>query len=342
MIIRSRAPLRLGLAGGGTDVSPYCDQFGGCVLNTTISKYAYCTLEPLDTPQIEFNALDLGETETLTPYCDIPSEGGLLLHKGVYNRIVKEFWGGKPLPVKVSTYSDAPMGSGLGSSSTLVVTMIQAYAEWLNLPLGEYDVARIAYEVEREELKLAGGKQDQYAAAFGGFNFIEFYADNKVIVNPLRIKDWVRNELECSIVLYFTGKSRSSAAIISDQMKNISQEKTLSAMHNLKAEAYSMKEAVLKGDFGTLMECVRQGWEHKKNTSSSVSNPMIEETLALATANGAKAAKISGAGGGGFIMFLCSPLDFVRLSAALQTLRGNISSVKFSSNGAEAWVAERS
>ena len=191
---RARAPLRLGLAGGGSDVSPYCDRFGGQVLNATINHYAYCTIEPLMESRIEFAALDIETVEHHASCSHIDPSEGLSLHRDTYNLIVERFNDGKPLAFRMLTHTDAPPGSGLGSSSTLVVAMVQAYLEWLRLPLGEYDVARLAFEVERLRLKQTGGRQDQYAAAFGGVNFIEFYKDERVVVNPLRVKSWIMNE----------------------------------------------------------------------------------------------------------------------------------------------------
>jgi D-glycero-alpha-D-manno-heptose-7-phosphate kinase len=173
MIFRSRAPLRLGLAGGGTDVSPYSDLYGGAVLNATISMYAYATIEPRDDGKIVFNSIDRSKRLEFESKEFLEIDGNLDLLKGVYNRIVKDF-AKKPLSFELTTYVDAPPGSGLGSSSTLVVAIIGAFAEWLNLPLGEYDIAHLAYEIERKDLGMAGGKQDQYAATFGGFNFIRY------------------------------------------------------------------------------------------------------------------------------------------------------------------------
>ena len=339
MIVRSRAPLRLGLAGGGTDVSPYCDVYGGHVMNVTIDKHAYAILSAPDGNFCEFAALDVGVNESVPCGQVVASGGPLQLLKGVYTRISREFLGGAQRPLKVQTFSDAPPGSGLGSSSTMVVALVQAFAEYLALPLGEYEVAHLAYDIERNDLKLAGGRQDQYAATFGGFNFMEFYEGNRVIVNPLRVKDWVWSELEASLVLYFTGVSRASADIIDQQSRNVTEGKqsSIEAMHSLKQEAVQMKECVLKGDLKRLAQTLQAGWEAKKNMASSISNPMIEEIERLAFANGAHAAKVSGAGGGGFMMFICSPEKRVGLMRALASQGGRLLDFHFTQQGATSW-----
>lgn len=340
MIIRSKAPLRLGLAGGGTDVSPYCDEFGGVVLNATIDLYAYCTIMPTDDGMISFYASDRNEYFE-TQACDfIPIEGELQLHKGVYNRIIKNYKDREKLSFRLTTYSDAPAGSGLGSSSTMVVAMVKAYMEWLNLPLGEYDMASLAYEIERRDIGLSGGKQDQYAATFGGFNFIEFFENDRVIVNPLRIKNWIKNELESSLILYYTGTSRDSAKIIDDQIKNTRQKKeaSIQGMHELKELAYAMKECILKADFEGFAGCLRNGWESKKKTSSVISNPEIEEIYQLVMAHGGKAAKISGAGGGGFMMIICDPAKRYVLENILKSTNGSVIRSSFTEKGTEAWT----
>lgn len=337
MIIRSKAPLRLGLAGGGTDVSPYCDTYGGVVLNVTIDLYAYCTIEPTDNGVVEFYAADRGEGFS-APVGELTLTGELPLHRGLYNRIVKDYCGGKPLSFRMTTYSDAPAGSGLGSSSTMVVAMVKAYMEWLNLPLGEYDMAGLAYRVEREDLGFSGGKQDQYAATFGGFNYMEFYKDNRVIVNPLRLKNWIKNELENSLVLYYTGTSRDSAKIIDEQVRCQKDEKSLEGMHELKRQAALMKEAILKGDFDGFADCLRAGWEAKKKTSSVISNPKIDEMYRYVMENGGRAAKISGAGGGGFMMIVCDPKRRFELVQALKQTDGQAIVTSFTERGTQAWT----
>jgi D-glycero-alpha-D-manno-heptose-7-phosphate kinase len=339
MLVRSKAPLRLGLAGGGTDIAAYYNIYGGYVLNAAIDRYAYCTIEPHNDGAVFFNACDLNVKEKMNSAVN-PSLCALKLHAGVYNRIVRDFNDNKQLSFSMTTYSDAPAGSGLGSSSTMVVAMIKAYTEWLNLPLGEYDIASLAYEIERKDIALAGGKQDQYAATFGGFNFMEFDKNEKVIVNPLRLKRWIRNELEASLVLFYTGVSRESANIISKQIANTENrnDKSIESMHELKKQAVIMKEALLKGDFARFSECLKQGWLAKKKTASSISNTFLDGIYEYALENGALSAKISGAGGGGFMMIYCNPCDKIALVRALMKKEGRVETVSFTETGAQGWT----
>lgn len=341
MLIRSRAPLRLGLAGGGTDVSPYCDQFGGAILNATIDYYAYASLEPLDSGTVDFISADLHQAATYPAAPVLEKDGRLDLFKAVYNHVVREYNGGKPLSLRISTQVDVPSGSGLGSSSTLVVAMLAAFAEWLKLPLGDYELAHTAFVIEREEAGLKGGKQDQYAAAFGGFNFMEFGRNGQVLVNPLRIKDWVVSELEASLLLYFTGESRASAAIIEEQSRNVREQNApaVEAMHAIKEEAFRMKECLLRGDFRGLHDVLRSSWESKKRMASQISNERIERLYRSALESGAHCARISGAGGGGFMMFLTDPIQKDAVEAALHTQRdgGRAYRCHFTHVGATAW-----
>jgi D-glycero-alpha-D-manno-heptose-7-phosphate kinase len=340
VIIRARAPLRLGLAGGGTDVSPYCDRYGGLVLNATIDKYAYSVLQPgKDGDGVRFVAADKQEEWSGEAAPEAPLDGRLDLHKGVYNRIVREFNGGRPLPLTLTTHTDAPPGSGLGSSSTLVVSMIKAFVEWLNLPLGEYDIARLAYEIERKDVGLSGGRQDQYAATFGGFNFMEFHPQERVVVNPLRIKNWIISELEASLLLYFGGVSRDSARIIDEQTRNVQRDDNaaIDAMHALKQESVAMKESLLKGDFDGLVASMEAGWEAKKRMAKSISNPQIEASYELARQAGMRAGKISGAGGGGFMMMLVDPVRRMDVIRALSTTQGQIFNCHFTEIGTQGW-----
>jgi len=339
IIVRSKAPLRLGLAGGGTDIADYYNLFGGFVLNATIDMYAYCTIEPDDSGFIRFYAADFEKNEKYKSEEKLPSCESLPLHTGIYNRIISDFIH-KPLSFKMTTYSDAPAGSGLGSSSTMVVAILKAFVEWLNLPLGEYDIAALAYKIEREDINLAGGKQDQYAATFGGFNFMEFYDNERVIVNPLRLKRWIRNEIEASLVLFYTGVSRESANIISEQIQHTKKgdSKNIESMHEMKKQAVLMKEALLKGDFKNFSNCLLQGWLAKKNAASSISNSFLDELYQYALDNGAESAKISGAGGGGFMMIYCNPCKRIALIRALKEKQGMVMTPSFTETGTQAWT----
>ena len=338
MIIRSKAPLRLGLAGGGSDVSPYSDIYGGLVLNATINLYAYCTIEETNDGMITIHSYDASCNLSFPLGPELPVDGGASLIKGVYNRVVRDF-GITPKPFRITTYNDAPAGSGLGTSSTMVVCILKAFVEWYSLPMGDYEIARLAYEIERKDLGLSGGKQDQYAAAFGGFNFIEFRPDDSVIVNPLRVKRWIADELEASLLLYFTGKSRSSARIIDEQRKNTSSgnELAILAMHQIKQSAVDMKAAVLKGDMREFASILGRSWENKKKMASGITNENIQHAFDVAEAAGAKAGKVSGAGGGGFIIFFVEPTRKKQVEEALKALDGFVVPFLFTDGGAHGW-----
>jgi D-glycero-alpha-D-manno-heptose-7-phosphate kinase len=339
ILYRSRAPLRLGLAGGGTDVSPYSDEFGGCVLNATVNLYSYCTISPTNDDQVTFNAPDRREKFTAKATAALTLEGTLPLHKAIYNRIVREFNGGRPLPCEITTYSDAPAGSGLGTSSTMVVAILGAFIKWLKLPLGEYEIAHLAFEIERLELRLAGGKQDQYAAAFGGFNFMEFHADDRVIVNPLRVGPSTINELQSSLILYYTGVSRDSAKIISEQIRNVTNKSAISvnAMHDMKTDAVEMKDYLLRSDLKAFARTLGRSWEAKKRMATVISNPQIEELFETALGAGALSGKVSGAGGGGYIMFMIDPCKREEVAQALGTFPGVVHRFQFTPCGVETW-----
>lgn len=343
MIFRSKAPLRLGLAGGGTDTSPYSDIYGGATLNATISMYAYATIEPRKDKKLLFESIDRKESETFPAVKEVKINRKLDLLKGVYNRIVREFTK-KPLSLTLSTYCDVPAGSGLGGSSTLVVAIIGAFVEMLKLPLGEYDIARLAYEIERKELKILGGKQDQYSATFGGFNYMEFYTNDKVIVNPLRVKQEYINELEHNLLLYYTGTTRSaskvSSKIIANQIKSIERkkEKTLEAMHKLKEQTIMMKEALLTGKIDKIGEILNFGWKYKKNLANEVSNPLIDKIYSTAMKAGATGGKISGAGGGGFMIFYCPKNTRYKVIQKLAKFGGQFKKYQFTNTGLLTWA----
>lgn len=339
MIIRSKAPLRIGLAGGGTDVSPYSDLYGGAILNATIDLYAYASIEPLDNDTIEFVIDGTQRVMTMTSQKELELQEGFELFIGVYNRIVKQFNTG-PLSFRLTSYIEAPQGSGLGTSSTIVVSMLGVFAEWLKLPLGKYDIAHLAYEIERIDLGMSGGKQDQYAATFGSINYIEFFENDKVIVNPLQLKPEIIYELENNLLLYFTDTQRLSANIINEQVKNVKEKnvKSVEAMHNLKQQAQQMKDALLRGELDRVGEILKFGWKNKKDMAGSISNPLIDSIYNKALEHGATGGKISGAGGGGFMFFYCPVVTKIKVAKAIQTLGGNIQPFKFTQQGLVTWT----
>ncbi|HYC40160.1 MAG TPA: dehydrogenase [Chitinophagaceae bacterium] len=339
MIFRSKAPLRIGLAGGGTDVSPYCDLYGGAILNATVSLYAFATLETIGESKIILQSVDRDETEDHPWSTKLPINGKLDLLKGVYNRIQCDY-GMAKTGFRLTTHVDAAAGSGLGSSSTLVVAIIGAFTEMLRLPLGEYDMAHYAYEIERKDLGLAGGRQDQYAATFGGVNFMEFYADDKVVVNPLRVKQQYLFELENNLLLYYTSTSRDSAEIIRKQSRNVEDRKetSIEAMHQLKQQAVRMKEALLRGKLQEMGEILDFGFQQKRKMAEGISNPVMEQIYETAKEAGATGGKISGAGGGGFMIFYCPGNTKYDVINKLQRFGGQARTYQFVEHGLITWT----
>jgi len=334
---RAKAPLRLGLAGGGTDIPAYADQYGGACLNATINMYAFASIQPRRDGKIVLFSPDFGETVELQSGPALAIDGRLDLLKAVYNRMVRDFTG-QPLAFTLVTDANVPVGSGLGTSSAITVAVVGAFREWLRLPLGEYELARLAFEIERHDLKLAGGKQDQYAATFGGVNFMEF-TDGDVIVNPLRIKQEVLLELESSLLLYYTGRSRFSATIIEEKVRAVeSNAQVVERMHRLKELAFEMKKSMLKGDLESMGRLFDTMWMFKKATADHVSNPLIDEIYSTAKAAGAVGGKVSGAGGGGFMYFYCPGSTRYRVVQALERFHGDIRRFQFTEWGLLSWT----
>ncbi len=340
MRIRSRAPLRLGIGGGGTDVAPYCDEFGGLVLNAAINRFCHVTLTPrrdghlsLDAPDIEASWTGVAES-VLEPSTGAPS-----LMRGVYNRIVKDFNAGEPISVDITSYADAPAGSGLGTSSSMVVALLAAFLDLIDVPLDNYALAQLAFDIERKDLGFAGGRQDQYAAAFGGINFMEFGSNEQTLVNQLRIDRHVELELESSLIIYFTGQSRDSATIIEQQKESVrpQQSERARAMHSLKDSARQMKEALQRGRMHDLARQLDESWKFKKRTSDKISTAEIDAVYNAALANGAYGGKVSGAGGGGFMMFIVDPTQREKLLKVLRNFGGNPQTCGIWHSGAETW-----
>ncbi len=338
MIVRSKAPLRISFAGGGTDVSPYMEERGGAVLSTTIDKYAYGSLRLRDDSQLQLSSLDYDFNAQYSLDEPLTYDGKLDLVKAVIKSLqVNQRSQGYDLFI----HTDAPPGSGLGSSSALVVALIGLFKEWLHLPLTNYDIANDAYRIERVDMAIKGGKQDQYSATFGGFNFIEFCKDY-VIVNPLRIDREIQNELHYNLLLCYTGKTRQSDHIIDTQVRGYveKQSDVLAAMDELKQNAFDLKNALLQArlnDFGSLLNVA---WNNKKRMARQISTPFIDELYELALKKGALGGKITGAGGGGYMFFYCQFGKKHLIADALEKAGARVVSFNFDDGGLQTWKAE--
>lgn len=338
MRIKSRAPLRVGLAGGGTDIEKYYKIYGGLVLNCTIDKYANVEIVKKNGIRTIINLLDSDyKVEIEESDLFYNKEDKYCLIAGVYKYFLEEF-DCKYYSLEISTYVDAPPGSGLGTSSTLVVALVSAFANFYNIPLGEYEIAEIAFKIERVKLELLGGKQDQYAASFGGLNLIEFKENGDTLVNPLRINDNIVAELESRIIMFYTGQSRSSEKIIKDQIKSVlSSNNALENMHQLKTNALEIKNALLKADFNHFGKLLHQGWRIKRETSDSISNSNIDEMYISLLKNGVIGGKVSGAGGGGYLTLFTETEGRLKALKKLKEIGGEIYSFRLTSKGVATW-----
>jgi D-glycero-alpha-D-manno-heptose-7-phosphate kinase len=334
IVVRARAPLRLSFSGGGTDVSPYPEERGGVVLSATIDKYCYATLRPRRDARLTIHSQDLHRTAKYGHLRAVRLDGNLDLVKAAVKAL-------RPRTgANVSVHSDAPPGSGLGASSTMVVALLAALRQWLNRPLTDYELAELAYRIERRDLSIAGGRQDQYAATFGGFNFIEFHKD-ATVVNPLRIRDDVRLELEYRLLLCFVGRTRFSGHIIERQMAayQSGRESTVRALDGLKAITHEMKNALLVGhieEFGALLHTA---WQHKRDLEEHISTPEVDELYERARKAGALGGKMPGAGGGGYFFFLCGAQRKRQVAEVARKWGAELVPVSFCPTGVTAWQA---
>ena len=338
MVIRSRAPLRISFAGGGTDVSPYLEERGGAVLSVTIDKYAYASLKFNGEDALSVHSLDYDVVAKYRSDDPLKFDGSLDLVKAVLKRMRSP---DDPQGMGFFLHSDAPPGSGLGSSSSVVVALLGLFRHWKNIPLTDYQLAELAYQIERRDLGIAGGKQDQYAAVFGGVNFIEF-SSNAVIVNPLRVRMETLHELQYLCLLCYTGRTRMSDGIIKTQVDGyVKREKdVIAAMDQLKAIAVDMKNALLQGrlrDFGALLH---EGWEAKKRMAGPITNPTIDELYAVARQNGVWGGKVTGAGGGGYMLLMCEFDRKYLIAQKLEELGAQAVEFAFDLKGLQTWTAD--
>ena len=329
MITFSRAPARLGLGGGGTDIAEYFENHKGAVLNATIAQYVYCTITYKNT-ELSCRSIDKGLRENSEA-----AETNLPLHWATINYFKRNL-NVEPMKIELSTFTDIPEGSGLGTSSALVVAMVTALAHHHKIDLSREELVKAAYTIERKICAISGGYQDFIASVYGGFNFTEFNGLDDFLVHPLKIQRSKLIELENTLFLIFTGLSRSSSKIIKDQSASIHDINRLNQMHKVKEAAYDLKKHLIKGDYTSFKNVFRDAWEAKKLTSSSITNPTIDEVEKQLFQRGAEAIKISGAGGGGFMMVFGDETRVLELKDWAKK-NHNVRDVSFTQHGVEAW-----
>lgn len=334
MVIRGRAPLRISFGGGGTDVEPFCSEQGGAIIGSTINKYAYCSIIPREDNQIVVHSLDFDMTVKYNTNENFVYDGKLDLVTAALKAM--ELKQG----CEVYLQCDAPPGSGLGTSSTVMVALLTAMAKWKGIQMDAYAMADLAYAVEREDLGIAGGFQDQYAATFGGFNFIEFHGRNDVVVNPLRIRRDVINELQYNLLLCYTGNIHVSANIIKDQVSNYKNQDAFAAMCEVKALSYAIKDELLKGNLHNFGKLLDYSWQSKKRMSSKITNPQVNALYDEAKKAGALGGKLLGAGGGGFLLMYCPYNVKHKVAARMEQAGGQLMDWNFELRGTQSWICD--
>ncbi len=344
-IFRSKAPLRISFAGGGTDVSPYPEEKGGAVLNCTIDKFAYATLSVRDgaAGTTRVHSLDYNLSASYDRPEDLVYDGELDLVKAALKVLRPSGNGGSDAELELFLHSDAPPGTGLGSSSTMCVALVGAFQHYLKEPWTDYEVAELAYRIEREELGIRGGRQDQYAAAFGGFNFMEFHG-RSTVVNPLRIHPDVLNELAYRLLLCYTGTSHYSNDIIERQQASYAQKRpdTVEALDATRRLAVAMKNELLRGRIDEMGRLLDEGWQLKKQFTEGISNPRIDAFYSAARAAGALGGKLVGAGGGGYILLFCDFERRANVAKAVAAAGGRVVDFALEPGGLRSWIVRPS
>jgi D-glycero-alpha-D-manno-heptose-7-phosphate kinase len=330
-IYRAKAPLRISFCGGGTDVSPYPEERGGVVLSTTVDKFAYASLRPRKDDRLRVQSLDY---DIVASYhrSKLVYDGELDLVKAVARHFEM------PAGADLFIHSDAPPGTGLGSSSTMCVALVGVFSEWMNLPLTNYEIAELTYEIERKELKIAGGRQDQYAATFGGFNYIEFLKD-ATVVNPLRIRPEVRNELEYNLLLCYTGQTRLSANIVASQTNAFvkGKKRVVAALDTMKELTNEMKKALLLGELPAFGKLLHTAWIEKKHLDTKITSSRIDNLYQIARRHGAVGGKILGAGGGGYLLLYVPFAKKHTVAQVLTEAGAEVVPFSFTEGGLSAW-----
>jgi len=330
--VRSKAPVRISFAGGGTDVFPYSEEKGGCVISTSINKYSFTSLNINDS-----NSIKLGSNTHKDIILDLVEEVVLDGKFDLAKCVIAEMKPEKGM--NLFFRNDVVPRSGLGSSAAAFVSLLGAFTKAYNKNWSKEEIAKMAFDFERNKLKINGGKQDQYASAIGGLNFIEF-KENSVKVNPLNLTSGTMNELEKNIVLVFTQKRESQGNdILSDQINSVENKNkdVVSALDVAKQITINMKSALKNSDLEQFGRLLHEGWIEKKKYSKMVSNPFIDKLYEKAISVGAIGGKISGAGGGGHMIFYCYPDKEVKVQQKLESLGAKVIPFSFEFKGLQTW-----
>jgi D-glycero-alpha-D-manno-heptose-7-phosphate kinase len=328
-VLIARAPLRVSLAGGGTDLEAYYSKYGGAVVSVTIDKYFYVFVSPSDSQHIQVSSSDY-QTFYRQRFDEAPLwDGDLRLPKA----IIQHF--GIHTGLSVFLASQVPPGTGLGSSSTVAVALIKAMSMLSGLRLTRQQIAELACVIEIEQLKMPMGKQDQYAAAFGGLNFFEFQPEG-VAVQPIELESDVQTQLERRLMLFFTGRSRNSAEILGEQKRNSERNRAtvIQALHIIRQTALELRRDLQRGEIGAVGECLDRSWTAKRQLAHGISDPWIDQWYEAARSAGAAGGKIAGAGGGGFLLLYCEPDQQDSVTAVLKASGLTRMDFRFESGGA--------
>jgi len=333
MILRSRAPVRVDFAGGGTDLSPFAEEVGGAVVNATINRYTYCTLHRRDddSEAVKIISQDFDTSVEVTHWRELEYDGHLDLIKAAIKRLKIDFG------MDILTRCDAPPGSGLGTSASVGVALIGLLSYTKEDKLTKPEVAELAQKLEIEELDIVVGKQDQYAASIGGFNYMEF--EDVVIPHQLKIKDEVLYDLEKHLVLCYTGKSRLSGDIVSNLQSYKERTEISESLYKLKELAGDMREALTEGKSDRIGEILLENWECQKMWDTSVTNDYIDYLFKAALKNGALGGKGCGAGGGGCLLFYCDSDREDDVRKVLESAGARIIDFNFDFRGLQIWSA---
>jgi D-glycero-alpha-D-manno-heptose-7-phosphate kinase len=332
-IIRAKSPLRVSFAGGGTDLAHWYTERPGAVLSTTIDRCAYASLYPRDDHQVRIRSVDLGYDVEFDLEEGPIYDGVLDLAKAVIQRF------GSDKGMYLDVRSDAPPGGGLGGSSALTSAVIGAVAAYTGRMLSNYELAELNFEVERVDLGIAGGKQDQYATTFGGFNVFEFLAD-RVVVSPLRVERDVINDLEAHLVMCYTGEVRADLGLIDTQVDYYKQGRaeTIEGMQRLYEMVFEMKEALLRGELKRIGELLHEAYVNKKKMNPHIAEGTISDQLyETARQHGAVGGKLLGAGGGGYLLLYCDTDKQHKVRRELEALGGRFRRITFDGLGLQTW-----